>query len=178
MQRGGSTAFVWLIWPCPSTRTPALGVRKLTILVDLSLVIITIYLMLFNIIFFNNVIWRFRFIYMYQPLNQMICRDVSYQHFHISSSVTGRLVIFINVWNGAQAWIVTKALLSLYWFLLTLNHMFWVHRSILDRWQSLRPSLSPSISKTNIDNPACTIFFTLFCFKQCNLNSVFLCIMR
>ena len=100
MQRGGSTAFVWLIWPCPSTRTPALGVRKFTILVDLSLVIITIYLMLFNIIFFNNVIWRFRFIYMYQPLNQMICRDVSYQHFHISSSVTGRLVIFINVWNG------------------------------------------------------------------------------
>ena len=32
------------IWPCPSARTPAQGVMKVTILVDPSLVIITIYL--------------------------------------------------------------------------------------------------------------------------------------
>ena len=34
----------WLIWPCPNIRTPALGGMKFTILVNPSLVIITLYL--------------------------------------------------------------------------------------------------------------------------------------
>ena len=34
----------WLIWPCPSLRTPAQGVMKVMILVDPSLVIYTIYI--------------------------------------------------------------------------------------------------------------------------------------
>ena len=37
------STIIWLTWPCTSTRTPAPGVIKFTILVDPSLVIIILY---------------------------------------------------------------------------------------------------------------------------------------